>query len=72
MATKKLILRSLAVILGISFVVIGSLLIYSPINGGVSELLSSITKVILGLFFIFYGVTGFSSVYKFIKLRNKQ
>jgi len=71
LANKKLIFRLLGVVLGVVFTSAGIWFLINPILGGITEILSQISQVLIGLLFLFHGVTGHSSLYKFI-YRHKE
>ena len=70
--TKKLIMRFLGAILGIPFILMGIWSLIHPIFGGITEMLSHISQILIGSLFLFYAVTGYSSIYKFIHRNNKR
>ena len=72
MVVKKLIMCTLGVIVGLAFIVMGAWVLLNPIFGDLTEKLSHISQILLGLIFLFYGVTGYNSVYKYRKRRKNQ
>jgi nitrate reductase gamma subunit len=67
---KKLIMRSLGAVLGLAFIAASVWFLINPVFDGFKEILSRISGILIGLLFLFYGATGYSSVYKYIN-RNK-
>ena len=72
MGIKKIIFRSLGVILGLAFIIAGTMVLINPIFDTITEKLSHFSQIILGLLFVFYGITGTSSVYGYFKKRNNK
>ena len=70
MINRRLFLRFLGVIFGMSFIVASFWFLVNPIFEGYKETLSNISGVLIGLMFLFYGVTGYSSLNEF-KNRNR-
>lgn len=67
MRTK--VFRILAFLLGLSFIFHGMFIVIIGDPTGNSGVGNVITSVGLGAVFIFYAVTGYSSIYKYLKDR---
>jgi nitrate reductase gamma subunit len=69
---KKIVFRSLGVILGLAFIIAGALVLINPIFDTITEKLSHLSQIFFGLLFVIYGITGKSSVNAYLKKRNKK
>ena len=67
MSTKKIILRTLGVLIGLAFIAMGILMLVVPVYDTFTEKLSMVSQILLGIVFIFYGVTGTDSLNSYIK-----
>lgn len=67
MSTKKIILRTLGVLIGLAFIAMGVLMLVVPVYDTFTEKLSMVSQILLGIVFIFYGVTGTDSLNSYIK-----
>ena len=61
---KKVILRSLGFALGIFFIIFGIHLLVEPYKDNVLEKLNIFVFIVVGSYFIFYGITGRSKIRK--------
>jgi len=66
-STKKIILRTLGVLIGLAFIAMGILMLVVPVYDTFTEKLSMVSQILLGIIFIFYGVTGADSLNSYIK-----
>ncbi len=65
----KIFIRIIGSIVGLSMLIMGGCLIIQPVNDTLLEILNAVTFVLLGLVFVYYGVTGKSKL--FIKRQSK-
>ena len=72
MAIKNIIFRSLGVILGLAFIIAGTFVLINPIFDTITEKLSVFSQIVVGLLFLFYGITGISSVRSYFNKRNNK
>lgn len=72
MGIKAVIFRILGVILGLAFIISGALVLINPMYATLTEKLSQLSQILLGLLFIFYGITGKSAVNTYFKGNRKQ
>ena len=69
---KKIIFRTLGVTLGLAFIIAGTVVLINPIFDTITEKLSHLSQILFGLLFVFYGITGKSSVNAYFNKRNKK
>ena len=55
--------------MGLLFIIMGVFLFLFPVYGGTKELLNSLTFIIVGAVFLYYGLTGKS---QFIRFKPKK
>jgi len=67
---RSKVFRIVAFLLGTLFVLHGAFIAIAGDPTGNSGLGTIITSVGLGAIFIFYAITGYSSIYKYIKERS--
>lgn len=72
MSNKNILMRFLGIITGLSFLVASAWFLFDPVLSGFQNILNQITGIVLGLLFMFYGATGYSSVFKYFKHRKNK
>ncbi len=59
----KIFIRILGSVVGLSMLLMGGWLIIKPVNDTLLEILNVVTFILLGLVFVYYGVTGRSKFF---------
>jgi uncharacterized protein YacL len=72
MSNKKILMRFLGIVIGLAFLAASTWFLFNPVYSGFQYILNQITGIVLGVLFIFYGTTGYSSVFKYFKHRKSK
>jgi len=59
----KIFIRIIGSVVGLSMLIMGGWLIIQPLNDTFLESLNAVTFILLGVLFIYYGVTGKSKFF---------
>jgi uncharacterized protein YacL len=70
MKVKKIIMRTLGSIIGLAFILMGILMLFAPIFDTALETVGTISQILIGAIFVYYGATGRSSFVGYFRKRS--